>query len=305
MSPPLLPTEVHTLADVERLEAAARRAETPCGDGVMVWRGWGEAGDAGAAAPVVLLHGGAGSWTHWVRNIAPLVAAGRQVWVPDLPGFGDSAPPPTGHDADVLPPWVEAGLAQLVGPTACELVAFSFGSMVAAFLAAAQPARVARLVLVGAPALTADRRPALDLRRWAHLPPGPERRATIRHNLMTMMLADEASAEPLALALHTANLARDRMPLRRLSKTDVLLRTLPAVRCPVHGLWGERDVLYRGAQDIVEPALARAPDFRGLTWLPGAGHWAPFEAPVAFNAALAQALADAGPAAGQAGRSSS
>ena len=40
---------------------------------------------------MLLLHGGSGSWTHWLRNIQPLVDAGRQVLVPDLPGFGDSA----------------------------------------------------------------------------------------------------------------------------------------------------------------------------------------------------------------------
>lgn len=284
-----LPLEIHTLADVERLRASAQRAETPCGDGAMVWHAWGDP----AAAPVVLLHGGAGSWTHWVRNITPLVAAGRRVWVPDLPGFGDSALPPTGHDADALPPWVEAGLVQLVGDAACDVATFSFGGMVGAFLAQAYPARVRRLVLVGAPALSAVRRPLLDLRRWAHLPPGPERQAAIRHNLMTLMLAQEASAEPLALALHTENLARDRMPRRRLASTDVLLRTLPLLRCPVHGIWGDHDALVRGALEILEPALSKAPGFRGLTLLPGAGHWAPFEAASAFNAALATALGEA------------
>ncbi|MDB5843914.1 MAG: hydrolase-like protein, partial [Polaromonas sp.] len=54
----------------------------------MVWRCWGE------GAPVVLLHGGSGSWTHWIRNIPTLVACSRQVWAPDLPGFADSASPP-------------------------------------------------------------------------------------------------------------------------------------------------------------------------------------------------------------------
>lgn len=83
-----LPSTVRTLNDVARLERAARRHDVPCGDGVMVWRSWGE------GLPVVLLHGGSGSWTHWVRNITALVGAGRRAWIPDLPGFGDSARPP-------------------------------------------------------------------------------------------------------------------------------------------------------------------------------------------------------------------
>ena len=86
-------------ADLLALQAGAQRLSTPCGDGELVWHRWGE------GAPLVLLHGGSGSWTHWLRNIAPLVAAGHQVLAPDLPGFGDSDPPPEGHDADVMPHW--------------------------------------------------------------------------------------------------------------------------------------------------------------------------------------------------------
>jgi hypothetical protein len=42
---------------LSRLEAAATKTETPCGDGTMVWRLWGD-----PASPVLMLfHGGAGS----------------------------------------------------------------------------------------------------------------------------------------------------------------------------------------------------------------------------------------------------
>lgn len=283
-----LPASIDTLADLAAVEAAATRTDTPCGEATMVWHRWGEPG----APAVVFLHGGAGSWNHWARNIAPLVGAGHQVLAPDLPGFGDSARPPSGQDADVLPPFVEAGLAALLGDAACDLVAFSFGGMVAGFVAAAHPARVRRMVLAGAPALTPEGRPELDLRRWAHLPPGPERDDALRYNLRSLMLARDESLDELALGIHAANLARDRMKLRRLSRTDVLLRTLPQVRCPVYGIWGERDVLYLDRTEVIAPALAAAPDFRHLTLVPGAGHWVQFEAAQAFNEALLRALAD-------------
>lgn len=287
-TPAHIPDAVHSLADLAATEAAARRAETPCGDATMVWHRWGDA----AAPAVALLHGGAGSWNHWARNIAPLVAAGHQVLAPDLPGFGDSARPPTGQDADALPPWVEAGLAGLLGNAPCDLVAFSFGGMVAGFMAAAYPARVRRLVLAGAPALTPEGRPELDLRRWAHLAPGPERDDALRYNLRSLMLARDESVDELSLGIHAANLARDRMKLRRLSRTDVLLRTLPQVRCPVYGIWGERDILTLGRTEVIAPALAQAPDFRSLTLVPGAGHWVQFEAAEAFNSALLRALSE-------------
>ena len=285
---------IQTPGDAAALEACATRVQTPCGDAQsMAWRVWGE------GPPVVLLHGGAGSWNHWVRNIAPLVAVGRRVLVPDLPGFGDSARAPAARDADALPPWVERGLVELIGSAACDVVGFSFGGMVAGFLAAQWPARVRRLVLVGAPALAADPERQLGLKTWRHLQEGTERAAVIAHNLGQLMLAHEASVhDGLSLPLHTANLERDRMQRRSISKTDVLLRTLPQLACPVFGIWGELDALYRGRSDIVGTALAQAPLFQSLAWIPGAGHWVQYEAAAAFNAAVWDALS--APAIGQA-----
>ena len=51
---------------LERLDRTAKTWETPCGDGTMIWRGWG------SGPAVLLVHGGAGSWRHWVRNLAAL-----------------------------------------------------------------------------------------------------------------------------------------------------------------------------------------------------------------------------------------
>ncbi len=280
-TPDELPIE--TAEDAAALEAEATRVETPCGDmQSMVWHVWG------SGRLVLLLHGGSGSWNHWVRNIAPLVRAGYRVCVPDLPGFGDSARPPVGHDADALPEWIEAGLSALIGTEACDLVGFSFGGMVAGFMAAQWPARARQLVLVGAPALAPDPGRQLGLKMWKHLPPGAERDAAIHHNLLALMLS--RAPEPFALSLHTANLARDRMPRRRLSKTDVLRRTLAQVQCPVFGIWGELDALYRGRIEWVQQGLQAAPHFESLTLIENAGHWVQFEEAGAFNVALLRVL---------------
>ena len=280
-----LPSRVRTIAHAEAIDRAARRHLVACGAGTMLWRSWGDSGD-----PVVLLHGGSGSWNHWVRNIAPLLAAGRQVWVPDLPGFGDSASPPKGGDADALPEPMETALRSLLGDAAVDLVGFSFGTMVAAFIAAQWPRRARRLVLSGAPALGIDRADKLVLLPWLHLAPGLERDAAMRENLARLMLAQPESNDDLALALHAPNLERDRMRLRKLSRTDIMLRTLPKIACPVYGIWGEQDVLYRGVQDRIASAMSVAPDFRSLTLIPGAGHWAQYERADEFNRALIAAL---------------
>ena len=64
----------------------------------MVWRVWG------AGEPLVLFHGGSGSWTHWIRNI-PELSRHYELWVPDIPGLGNF-----GHAAQALIPASIAGV---------------------------------------------------------------------------------------------------------------------------------------------------------------------------------------------------
>jgi len=274
---------------IERLRAQATRRETPCGAGTMVWHVWGESRPG--LPPVVLFHGGSGSWTHWVRNIQPLVAAGRQVIAADLPGFGDSALPPTGGDADALVAPLAEGLGALLAGDPCDLVGFSFGGLTAGLLLAEHPALARRLVLVGAPAMGVTPERQFELKAWRHLPTAAEQEAAHRFNLAALMLKDASLIDGLALELHIANLMRDRMPRRRLAHTDILARSLPRVRCPVFAIYGAHDALYKAWIHQLEDAYkVAAPDFRGLVLIPEAGHWVPFERPEAFDGALLTAL---------------
>jgi len=291
--------------EVQRLQAQAKRHTTPCGDGDLVWHTWGE--PSPDQPPLVLLHGGSGSWTHWVRNIEDLVAAGRQVWIPDLPGFGDSALPPVGADADALVEPLYEGMRALWRPQPCDLVGFSFGGMVAGLLLADHPELARQLVVVGAPAMGVVPHRQFELKAWRHLP-ADQQPDVHRHNLAVLMLQDPSLIEGLALGLHVANVMRDRMPRRRLAHTDILARSLPKVACPVHAIYGRNDALYKRWIVELEAAFkAVVPDFRGLAFIPEAGHWVQFEQPRPFMAALLAALEDgarpsqAGPA-GQAAR---
>ncbi len=279
-----LPGRIAAAPDVQALEACAQTHSTPCGAGSVIWHIWGQ------GPPLLLLHGGSGSWTHWVRNIESLLQAGYQVLVPDLPGCGDSASLPSGHDADAIAPWIASGLDALIGDRACDIVAFSFGALVAGFLAATHPARVRKLVLVAPPGLSAIPGPSLALRDWQAEAPGPLRLAAQRHNLLTLMISREGAGTDLAVQLHAANVERDRLRKRRLFRTDILLRTLPAVACDVWGIWGASDVLFRDRLNMLCPALSQAPGFRFLTLIPDAGHWVQYEQAARFNDAVISML---------------
>lgn len=279
--PDFLPTDLR-LALQE-----GQRFTTVCDGAFTVWHAWGQV----QHPAVVLLHGGSGSWTHWVRNIAQLVAAGWRVLVPDLPGFGDSDLPEGCTDVDALPEPMHAGLQQLQEAGLCghdvRLVGFSFGGMTAALWLAAYPQDADQVVLVGAPGMGLTVAERIPLKGWRHLPT-PEAQAQVhRHNLMALLLQNPEALDDLALALHSANVQRDRMPRRRLSLTPIVAETLPQLQASVSAIYGEHDALYRGR--LLELQLAmqtRSTRWDGWRTVPNAGHWVQYEAPDAFMTAL-------------------
>ena len=281
MNPVALPEYLPT--NLRQALAGVERHDTRLNGFTTVWHAWG----AREQATVVLLHGGSGSWTHWVRNIAVLRDAGWRVLVPDLPGFGDSDVPEGCTDTNHLPPYLHHGLAQLQPQGPVSLVGFSFGGMTAALWLDAYPQDAQQLVLVGAPGMGLAQPERVALKGWRHLPTPEAQEAVHRHNLLALMLQHEASLDPLALALHSANVQRDRMQRRRLSSTDIVAQTLPRLQARVSAIYGENDALYGWRLPEVQAAMAAlAPHWGGWHTVPGVGHWVPYEASEAFNAAL-------------------
>jgi 2-hydroxy-6-oxonona-2,4-dienedioate hydrolase len=262
------------------LLSQSRTVTTPCGGGVMVWRCWGD-GD-----PVVLLHGGSGSWTHWIRNIPALLSAGRQVWAPDLPGFGDSAAPPGGSDADAVVPPLAFGMRELLGPGPHEIAAFSFGSLVAVLLATQQPDLVSRLLLVGLPVLPLVHGRGVPLPSM-RTPLSPEERAAAhRANLAAIMIHDPTQIDEDTVALQMANAARDRMRARQLVTTDACAKAVHALPCEFECVWGEHDVLCRDRWTAVRAACNTNQLCAHQTLIAGGGHWVQYEKAEAFNTLL-------------------
>jgi pimeloyl-ACP methyl ester carboxylesterase len=283
--PDFLPPELALALD------GAERHETACASAQMVWHAWGPV----AAPTLVLLHGGSGSWTHWLRCIAPLRDAGWRVLVPDLPGFGDSGLPEGCTDVDDLPPHLHAGLQQLQATGLCtglvSVAGFSFGGMAGALWLAAHPQDAVQLVLVGAPGMGLTVPDRIPLKGWRHLATPEAQEVVHRHNLMALMLHAPEALDDLALRLHMTNVQRDRMPRRRLSSTDVVARVLPQVPARVSAIFGEHDALYRGRLSQLATAMpTMARQWGRWQVVPGAGHWVQYEAADVFLNALQDVL---------------
>jgi pimeloyl-ACP methyl ester carboxylesterase len=133
--------------------------------------------------PIVLIHGLSSG-----RTLKPLIRAlgtGRPVYAPDLPGFGMSDQPIHPLDvpglADALRRWLlDNNLAPAI------VVGVSFGCQVAVDLAAAYPAAVDRLVLVGPTFDPEARTPGRVALRWARNAPrsSPRLAPTIVHDFI-------------------------------------------------------------------------------------------------------------------------
>ncbi|HET8997000.1 MAG TPA: alpha/beta fold hydrolase, partial [Acetobacteraceae bacterium] len=185
---------------VAAVASAATSHTTTCDGCRIAWKQWG------AGPPLVLLHGDAGSWTHWIRNV---LALGRRfrVLVPDLPGYGASATPGQPATPASLAALLAEGLAALPdAPRRYRLAGFSFGGIVAGHLAALDVDRVERLILLGAgglglpiPPLSAPlRRPGRDMM-------AAELADVHRHNLAVLMFGDPARVDRLATWLQIEN----------------------------------------------------------------------------------------------------
>ncbi len=267
---------------VEALLASAVLHRTPG----LAWQQWSDAGPR-----LLLLHGGFGSWNHWIANIDGLRER-CELWTLDLPGLGASAGIASSATPDDFAARLQAGLEALwPDNTGLYIAGFSFGAMVGARLAQRLGSRCRRFTAIGAAG-------------WGELhvqvpltPPAPagtdwERAAPIHQaNLRALMFSPRAAIDELAISLHADNLARARFNSRGLSRTEDFRLALPAISAPVHCVWGSADATAGGEAALAARASMLAEIDAGFELLPGVGHWAMYEAPAAINDILLAPLA--------------
>jgi pimeloyl-ACP methyl ester carboxylesterase len=253
----------------------------------------------GEGRPVVLLHGFPDSGRLWRHQVPALVAAGFQVLVPDMRGYGASDKPAqveayalaalagdvlavmsdagvdrahvVGHDWGAAVAW---GLAALAGDRVDHLVALSVGHP-ATFRAGGyeQHEKSWYMLLFQFPEVAEE---------WASANGWANFRAWSGHPDPDGVVADLEANGSLTPAL---NYYRANVPPR------VWVRTgppLPPVTAPTMGVWSSGDFALTERQMTASEAHVTG----GWRYerLEGAGHWMQLEAPDAVNALLTDFL---------------
>lgn len=270
---------------VASVAADAEIATTPCGDGRLVWRRWGR------GRPLVLAHGGSGSWTHWIKQI-PVLKQHYEVWAIDLPGLGDSAMPSAPLTPESCGAAVAVGLKMLVPrERRAHYVAFSFGAHVSTHAMVRLGNWVSDFTITGCAALGLPQGPGIEFPKERIGMSEEERLGVHRQLLEILMFKENERVDPLAVYLQSENIRRARFRSRPFARTAEIREKLHEVVVPVRAIWGAEDQTAWPTVEARYDALHESHPELITRTIPDAGHWVMYEQPAAYTAALLEVLA--------------
>lgn len=99
---------------------------------------------------ILILHGWGSSIKSWKKVQNDLYGYGFEVIVPDMPGFGESDPPPAPWNGEAYVNWLLGFIESQKLKTPINIVGHSFGGGLAIKLAVEYPGLVDHLILIGA-----------------------------------------------------------------------------------------------------------------------------------------------------------
>ena len=223
------------------------------------------------APPLLLIHGLGMSAAYWTAYTFPALGGAFRLLAPDLPGYGGSDPLPH-HTLAAYTGTLRALLDRLASYEPAHMLGHSMGGQLALGLAAADPARVRSLTLVGAAGL-----PWREPPWWMSL-----RAATDRGNFQPRLLAYGFQAGPFSRTY------RECVQMIMAAETPHPA-ALARITAPTLLVWGAQD---RQVPLAYGRTLARLLPNARLAVGHGLGHVPFFERPAAFHRLVARFLAE-------------
>jgi pimeloyl-ACP methyl ester carboxylesterase len=274
-------------AILQSLDDSSRVLTFPCAQGSLYIRRWAKE----SAERVVLLHGGSGSWRHWVKNI-PVLAEHYDVYAVDLPGLGDSAMCEIESDAASAAD-VTANALESMLEDSFHIVAFSWGCTVTAMIMNRLAERLQSVMLTG-PAAVGDLPRRMQMKPLIRRTQEMSRKeilAAQRENLARLMIHNRDLIDDLAVEIQEVNTSKARFSSPQYARSTLLIDNVRGTSTPLYVIYGEYDAPAYPDLEARQRVFREARPDADFELVGGAGHWLQYEQPDLFNSRCLRWLA--------------
>jgi pimeloyl-ACP methyl ester carboxylesterase len=271
------------------IEQSSKKIFIKSQDTKICWRSWGE------GKALIFLHGGYGSWAHWIKQAIPF-SKKYNVLIPDMPGFGESDDLPLPHTPEKIASNIADTLQELISKDIPPIICgFSFGGLIAGHLSYSLIERginPEKLVLVGPGGLGAKRGEMKNMIPRHSKMTEQEVYQAHKTNLEILMMHDKRKVDEWSVHIQKQNTDAHRIKSRPISSTDTLAKVLKKQKIPLYVLWGEKDAsvgIYLEDRMAILRNVNNKVRFHVEFNL---GHWIMYENEIIFNKILGDIIQD-------------
>ena len=274
--------------EIEEFEKDSKKLFISTDDTTICWRIWGK------GQPIIFLHGGYGSWRHWIKQVTYL-SKDYQILVPDMPGFGESSDLKSDH----TPENISLNLYQtfrklnITDLDNINLVGFSFGGLISGHLSyqfLKKGIELKNLILVGPGGTGARRGPMREMVRRTPKMSFEEILRAHFENLKILMINDPKNIDLLSIYIQLENTNNHRLKSRPISATDTLIKILEKQNIIPYLIFGEKDATVGPyLEERVSLFREACKDVRIHVEI-DAGHWIMYEKPDRFNIVIKEII---------------
>ena len=267
--------------EIEEFEKGSKKLFISTDDTTVCWRIWGK------GQPIIFLHGGYGSWRHWIKQVTYL-SKDYQILVPDMPGFGESSDLKSDHTPEnislnLYQTFRKLNISDLDN---INLVGFSFGGLISGHLSyqfLKKGIELKNLILVGPGGTGARRGPMREMVRRTPKMSFEEILRAHFENLKILMINNPKNIDQLSLYIQLENINNHRLKSRPISATNTLIKILEKQNLIPYLIFGEKDATVGPyLEERISIFRAASKDIRIHVEI-NAGHWIMYEKPDRFN----------------------
>ena len=275
--------------DLSKIESKSEKLFIKSRDSNVCWRIWGKGN------PIIFLHGGYGSWAHWIKQALPF-SKNHKVLIPDMPGFGESDDLSLPHNPEKIASNLADTLEALISPHDNTIICgFSFGGLISGHLSYELIQRKfipKKLILIGTGGLGAKRGDMKTMIARHSKMSEEEIYDAHKTNLEILMIHDSKKVDDFSVHIQKQNTDAHRIKSRPISATDTLAKILEKQDVPLYVIWGEKDASVGVYLEDRMAILRKVNKNVRFHVEYNIGHWIMYENEKIFNKLLEEIIQD-------------